>query len=210
MGHRSDPTFRVLHALKLRGFADAAVVAEVTGLSGAEIDRYLAEAAEAGWARRREGRICGWALTPEGRSRDAESLWAEREASGCREVVSAVYDEFAELNGRFKELCTDWQLRTLGANQVPNDHTDAIYDRSVIAGLVAIDEGAQPMCLRLGQALDRMAGYGPRLSRALARVQSGDRDGFARPLANSYHDVWMEMHEDLIATLGLVRTAADA
>jgi hypothetical protein len=55
-----------------------------------------------------------------------------------------------------------------------------------------------------------MAGYGRRLSRALARVQAGDGDGFTRPLTNSYHDVWMELHEDLVATLGLVRTAADA
>ena len=45
---------------------------------------------------------------------------------------------------------------------------------------------------------------------ALSRVESGDRDGFTRPLANSYHDIWMELHEDLLTGLKLARTAADA
>jgi hypothetical protein len=117
---------------------------------------------------------------------------------------------FSDLNARFKELCTDWQLRRRDADQVPNDHQDAAYDRSVIDGLIALDGEVQPVCGGLGQALHRMAGYGPRLGRALERLRAGDRDGFTRPLANSYHDIWMELHEDMIITLGLVRTAADA
>jgi hypothetical protein len=59
MGHRSDPNFYVLHALKLKGFADGAAVAEVTGLPIGDVDQQLAALANAGLARRREGRICG-------------------------------------------------------------------------------------------------------------------------------------------------------
>jgi hypothetical protein len=210
MGHRSDPAFCVLHALKLSGFTDGVAIAEASSLPIGDVDQELAALAETGLAARREGRICGWSLTPDGRLRHAELLAAEREDAGVHEVLTAAYAQFSDLNGRFKELCTDWQLRRRDANQVPNDHQDTAYDRSVIDGLVSLDGEAQPVCDGLGQALERMAGYGPRLGRALGRLQAGDRDGFTRPLANSYHDVWMEMHEDLIMTLGLVRTAADA
>jgi hypothetical protein len=216
MGHRSDPTFRVLHVMKLKGFADAAAIAELTGMTVADIDQHLAAAADAGLARRRDGRVIGWALTADGRSRHADLLAVDRQLSAGDEVVAGVYGEFAELNGRFKEVCTDWQLRTLGGDggdgrdQVPNDHRDAAYDKVVISALMAIDDHAQPICGHLGQALERMAGYGPRLTRALGRVLAGDRDGFTRPLNDSYHDVWMELHEDLITTLGVARTTADA
>jgi hypothetical protein len=210
MGHRSDPTFLVLHALKLKGFADGAAVAEVTGLPIGNVDQELAALAEADLASRREGRISGWALTPAGRLRHADLLAADRERSGVHDVLTTSYVRFSDLNTRFKELCTDWQLRRRDADQVPNDHQDAAYDRSVIDGLVALDGEVQPVCGGLSQALDRMAGYGPRLGRALDRLRAGDRDGFTRPLANSYHDIWMEWHEDMIITLGLVRTAADA
>jgi hypothetical protein len=210
MGHRSDPTLRVLHVLRLRGFADVAMVADRTGMATAEIDQCLAAAADAGLARCREGRVRGWALTSEGRSHHAELLAAEREASASHAVMAAASSGLAALDTRFRELCTDWQLRTLDASQVPNDHGDAAYDRFVISCLVALDGDAQPICLGLGQALERMAGYSSRLGRALARVQAGDADGFTRPLSDSYRDVWMELNDDLAATVGLVRTAADA
>ena len=50
----------------------------------------------------------------------------------------------------------------------------------------------------------------PRLTAALGRVEAGEIEGLTKPLANSYHDIWMELHEDLIVTLQLTRTEADA
>ena len=46
--------------------------------------------------------------------------------------------------------------------------------------------------------------------RGNTECEAGDHDRMTKPLNNSYHDIWMEMHEDLIATLGLKRTEADA
>ena len=40
-------------------------------------------------------------------------------------------------------------------------------------------------------------------------MRAGDPAGFARPLTNSYHDVWMELHEDLLVSLDLTRSGAD-
>src|SRR5713101_2535503 len=52
MVHRSDPYFLVLHALKLKGFAENELVAEVTSLAADEVDGHLASARSAGEAQR--------------------------------------------------------------------------------------------------------------------------------------------------------------
>jgi hypothetical protein len=61
----------------------------------------------------------------------------------------------------------------------------------------------------LAMALPRFARYGRRLSAALSRLQGGDAAGFARPMADSYHDIWMELHNDVVLSLQRERSAAD-
>jgi hypothetical protein len=209
MPHRSDPYFLTLHALKLKGFAESGIVAELTGLSAAEVEGHLAAAQVEGLAQHREGRVSGWALTGDGRARHRELLDADLEGAGCRELLSANYSGFAPLNGRFKQTCTDWQIRSVGGAQVPNKHDDPSYDRRVVDALRQIHVDVEPICVALGGGLARMGSYHPRLSGALARIEGGDRDSFTKPLANSYHDIWMELHEDLLASLKLARTTAD-
>jgi hypothetical protein len=53
--------------------------------------------------------------------------------------------------------------------------------------------------------LPRLAAYRPRLDGALARIRAGDRQWFTRPLIDSYHSVWFELHEELIGAAGLTR-----
>ena len=56
------------------------------------------------------------------------------------------------------------------------------------------------MCIR-----DSFEGYAVRYRFALGRVDRGERewvDGVGR---DSCHTVWMQLHEDLIATLGIDR-----
>jgi hypothetical protein len=212
MGHASDPHFVVLHALKIKGFAESDILTDLTGLDLPTVTSHLERARDGGLALRREGRICGWALTPDGRSRHGQLLEADLVAAGdaVQGALSEIYQPFSELNGRFKVVCTDWQLRIAGNEHVPNDHLDEEYDRAVIAALGAINEAVQPLCDQMAAALLRLKPYGGRLTAAHTRLTGGDRDAFTRPLSNSYHDIWMELHEDLIATLKLARTAADA
>jgi hypothetical protein len=205
MGHVSDPEFLVLHGLRLKGFAEVWILAELTALADAEVTRRLERAAEADFALRRDGRISGWTLTPSGRARHAALLADDVAAAGCRDALTGAYPRFEDFNAELKALCTDWQLRA----GVPNDHTDASYDAAIIGRLRTLNNGVVPLCAELAAHLNRLAPYGPRLTSAADRVERGDRDGFTRPLANSYHDIWMELHEDLLASLGLARTAAD-
>ena len=87
-----------------------------------------------------------------------------------------------------------------------NDHAAAAHDDAVIARLGALDDAAQPVCQELAAVLDRFRTYGPRLNAARRRLESGERDWFTRPLIESYHTVWFELHEDLLCTLGIERS----
>jgi hypothetical protein len=109
------------------------------------------------------------------------------------------------MNAGMLALCTDWQMRTVDGEQVVNDHADAAHDAAVIARLGATDDAIQPICAELAAALDRFDGYGRRLGAARQKVESGDLDWFTKPMIDSYHTVWFELHENLLATLGIDR-----
>ena len=66
------------------------------------------------------------------------------------------------------------------------------------------------LCLELGDRLTRFRGYDERFAAALKRAEDGDLSWVNRPRADSCHTVWMELHEDLIATLGVQRGAESA
>jgi hypothetical protein len=121
-----------------------------------------------------------------------------REEADC----ARVYEAFLPLNRAVLQVCTDWQVRPGGAL---NDHEDAAYDWSVIGRLEALDDRAGPLLGRLGHVEDRFARYRDRLRNARRRVADGERDWLTSPRVESYHTVWMELHEDLLAALGLAR-----
>ena len=201
---RSDDGLLSLHGLRLAGFAPAVAVAERVGLPVDVVERQLTAAADQGRAVFRNGPRVGWTLTPEGRRHGQALLAAELERAGVRPQVESAYERFLTLNRRLLDTCTRWQVRDL-AERVLNDHQDPEYDRAVLAELMEIDALAQPICAELGRCLARFGRYGPQLTVALQRVVDGDPDWFTKPLIESYHTVWFELHEDLLATLGRAR-----
>lgn len=206
MAHVSDPAFLVLHGLKLKGFAEADAVAAVVGLPADHVREALASHVDAGRAMRREGRISGFALTPAGRSHHGELLAADVAASGAADTVRGHYEEFLVLNRDLLAVCTAWQVKDLEAN-VLNDHTDPAYDAEVIGRLRAVHVGVSPVCGGLTGSVARYGAYHPRFEVALAKVEAGEQEWFARPIIDSYHTVWMELHEDLLASLGIDRAS---
>jgi len=72
MAHVSDSFLLALHGLRLKGFAEAPVVASLLSCSGQSISaddvtEELVKAAALELAILREGRMTGWALPPAGR-----------------------------------------------------------------------------------------------------------------------------------------------
>ncbi|MCB1013990.1 MAG: hypothetical protein KDB10_02575 [Acidimicrobiales bacterium] len=199
--HPSAPGTLVLHGLRLKAFPETDALAIAAGLPVATVAPLLDELAAAGHVRRVEGRVRGWTLTAEGRREGERRLAEELDASGARDAVRADYDAFVALNPELLSLCTDWQVR----GEEVNDHTDAGYDRAVVDRLVDLHVRARPLLADLRAHLARFASYPARLRAALERVTEGEREWFTKPTIDSYHTVWFELHEDLLATLGLER-----
>jgi hypothetical protein len=198
-----DPDLLVLHVLRLKGFADTGAVVSSTGLDVADVATRLEKAQADGFATHREGRITGWSLTSAGRAAHKELVEDEiARADGAREAIATTYQSFLDINGALLAVCTDWQLR----NGALNDHADAAYDDAVVARLGEVDAAVQPLCADASHALARFSRYGPRLASALDKVRHGDTEWFAKPVLDSYHSVWFELHEDLLVTLGLERS----
>jgi len=204
MPHPSAPDTLVLHGLRVKGFAETDQVAEATGVDDVVVVRALERFAADGLVSRKQGvEVSGWVLTPAGRAEHERRLATELDASGARSAVEAAYDRFLALNPELLAVCTDWQVR----DGVRNDHADAAHDAAVLDRLAALHERARPVVADLAAALDRFGRYPERLDRAATKVAAGDHDWIDKPLTDSYHTVWFELHEDLLATLGLDRSA---
>lgn len=197
----------VLHAVRILGFADQLAVARRFGLDPAETAEVLGDAEAHGWVTHaRFGGVEGWSLTEIGREENERLLAAELgSVDGANEVLE-VHSEFLPLNNRLQQACTNWQLRPVpGSRLATNDHTDTAWDAAVLEELTRIQHALAPIETRLGEVLTRFRGYDARFTRALRRARSGEEGWIDRTDVDSCHRVWFELHEDLIATLGLRR-----
>jgi hypothetical protein len=181
----SDKACDLLHQLRLRGFLAA---------SGNAIE---AELAAAGCVMLRGPNL---ALTPAGR--EAHALWARLPGGSPEEEAGrAAYSRFMPLNTELLKICTAWQLRDDGS---PNDHSDRAYDFQVLERLDRLHERIASLVARLAESVPRFADYPERLVAALDRI-ADDRQWMASPRCDSYHTVWMQMHEDLLGAIGASR-----
>jgi DNA-binding MarR family transcriptional regulator len=142
-------------------------------------------------------------LSPGGRER-LTALLAEERGGIDSAAVAAVYDDFRSVNADFKALVTDWQLK----DGKPNTHEDAAYDAAVLARLDALHERVAPIVAAAADQLARLRAYLTKLGAALDRVKAGETAWLTRPLIDSYHTVWFELHEELILAVGLTREEA--
>ncbi len=192
----------LLLQLRLRAFAPTEELVRVAEGREAPVAQALAEYDERGWVQRREGRIQGWTLTAAGRRRGQDLLIAEMDAAGARATVADAYAEFLPLNAELLSICTDWQVVQIDGAHVPNDHGDPVRDAAVLRRLAVMHPAADRLTSALGDALGRFAGYGPRLEEAHDHVAAGRTEWLARATGSSYHGVWFELHEHLLAVLG--------
>ncbi|MFI5915106.1 transcriptional regulator [Dactylosporangium sp. NPDC051541] len=179
----------VLHAVRLKGFADVEVIAGRFGLDRAETGEQLLDAEAYGLVSRSEfAGLAGWSLTERGRARNEALLSEELDRAGARSTVAAVHDRFLPLNAEASRAFTAWQLET--------DRSTDTFLR--LAGELRALEG------ELAPRLDRFGGYHARFDAAL-RNAARDPAWITGINVDSCHKVWFELHEDLIATLGITR-----
>jgi hypothetical protein len=209
MAHESEPDLLILHALRLKGFAEPADVSDATNLAESEAAEKLTAFRDRELVKRRDGRVSGFLLLPAGKELHATLLEVDLAAADCRAHIESCYAAFLDHNETFKQLCGDWQLRVVNGVQVANDHRDTAYDASIAARLAALQPVVAEAIDELAAAMARFAPYSRRLERAATRFVGGEQSALAQPLSRSYHDVWMELHEDFLVTLDRNRSAAD-
>lgn len=167
----------------------------------------LVEAEGGGLLRRREGIAPGWSVTPPGRAL-ADRFATEAYASPLTaRRLDALYERFLPLNSAALAAFSSWQVRTVGAGAVRNDHTDSEYDAAVRATLIELCETAEAIAAEAADIVPRMAHYTSRLGAARRRIIEGDHTYIARPVVDSMHTVWFEWHEDLLRSRGTSRNA---
>lgn len=182
--------FRALHALRVKGVATAAEVARLTGIDGVA-EALAALVAQKLVARRAGGEGEYHALTSAGHDAHGAAV-AERLGLKARGLLAAAYDSrFLAVNLRFKQLCADWQEQ--GERFELVEAAADVHD-----DIIAV--------LRTAAAADvRFERYAERLNATMDAFQGGDARALTAPVGESYHNVWFELHEDLLVTLSRSR-----
>ncbi|CAM4428621.1 hypothetical protein MB901379_03797 [Mycobacterium basiliense] len=186
----------VLQAVRLKGQVTAANLATTLGLSPADVADTVERLSAAGLLIKNTT----LRISSSGRLRLDALLTEERDGVDSA-ALAAVHDDFRAVNTDFKTLVTDWQLR----NGRPNAHDDAEYDAAILARLQAVHQRVTPIIAAAALQVPRLSGYARKLSHALDRLNAGETAWLTRPLMDSYHTVWFELHEELLLAAGLTR-----
>ena len=187
----SDPTEQALVSLVIRGMIRGTPDEAAAGLAGQGLAMT-------------KGPIT--MPTPEGTAAAAKLL---RLPPGSQEEqeLDKLFDGFLPINRRLRDVCSAWQTRPDG---MPNDHSDGAYDDTIRDRLDEVHSAIGPILRRMAAAQPRLAGYRPRLQEALDKFDEGESNWLASPLMDSYHTVWMHLHQELILMLGLTRADDEA
>lgn len=207
MAHLSAPDDLALHGVRVLGFPTTSRIAARYGLDVELVHDALLDFEATGWVRHLSfAGSSGWSLTDAGRAVNERRLAAELDRANARAVVTSAHATFLPLNRRFGVACTDWQIRPTRLDPMAfNDHTDWRWDDRVLQTLSSVDRSFRRLCDQLAECLTRFDGYADRYSSALSKVAAGQRAWVDAHDRDSLHIVWIQFHEDLLATLGIPR-----
>jgi DNA-binding MarR family transcriptional regulator len=192
----------VLQAVRLKGRVTAAELAATLSEDLDDVTRTVDQLTASGLL------VDGTTLkiSPSGRTR-LETLIAEERQGIDSAAIAAAYHDFRAVNADFKALVTEWQLKGGPAGK-PNTHDDAEYDAAILARLDDVHSRVVPIIDAAVTQLPRLNAYSSKLLVALGKVKAGETAWLTRPLIDSYHTVWFELHEELIGAIGLTREEA--
>ncbi len=209
MRYVSAPEDLALHGARVLGFATAARIAGRYGLDVGTVQELLLDHQASGWVSYTSfAGSSGWWLSDTGRAENERRLASELDRAGVRATAAAAHDRFLPLNEFFGAACTDWQIRPArGESMAFNDHTDWRWDDRVLRALASVESSFRCLCGQLSDCLARFDGYADVYSAALSKVTAGQHSWLDAPDRDSCHIVWIQFHEDLLASLGIPRGA---
>jgi hypothetical protein len=196
-----DLKLRVLQAVRLKGRTTPDALADTVDADAAAVTDAVAALAADGLLS--TGRAVK--LTDDGRARLSALLARERHGVD-RDATASAYAAFRMRNADFKSVVSDWQLMHGQPNpHDATDHDNADHDDAVLGRLREVHAAVTPIIDAVAAHVPRIGWYGEKLRRALERIDAGDHAWVARPIVDSYHTVWFELHEELIGLAGLTR-----
>lgn len=205
-GKPSDPALLTLHGVRVLGGPSTERIAKRFTLPVDDVREHLLDAQAYGWVSRYDFFGETWSLTELGKAENERQLAAELDAVGARAAVTEAHQRFRPLNRRHGVACTDWQLRpTRWDRHAANDHDDSVWDAKVLVTLETVDQELAALNTALAGVLSRFAGYAHRHHHALTRVRHGRHEWLDAPDRDSCQLVWIQFHEDLLATLQIPR-----
>jgi hypothetical protein len=207
VAYQSAPDDLALHGVRVLGFPTTARLASRYQLDASAAGEALLDFEARGWVRQLSfAGSSGWSMTETGQLENERRLAAELDRAGARDSVSTAHAAFRPLNRRLGTACTNWQIRPTSADPMAfNDHTDWRWDERVLQTLTWLEGPFGRLGDQLSGCLERFGGYRDRYSSALVRAMTGQKAWVDRHDRDSCHTVWIQFHEDLLATLGLPR-----
>lgn len=186
----------VLQAVRLKGRVSEVDLHATLGEDPADVAATLTQLTDAGLL------ISGKTLriSPDGRER-LNTLLAQERSGIDQSALAKTYDDFRSVNAVFKALVSDWQIK----DGEPNLHDDGEYDAAVLARLDKVHQQVSPIITAAAKQLPRLSAYAEKLNSALEKVKARDTIWLTRPIIDSYHTVWFELHEELLVASGLTR-----
>ena len=196
----------LIHVMLIKGFVTPADLAPILFSTPESVSAHLDELVAAGLAELIGGSALAgmFQLSADGKAVGSEGIVADREKWGAENAVKAL-DDLLPFDLRMKAIMTDWQMREVDGQQVLNDHTDEAHDAAVLADFASLHTDSVTWLGSLTAGPARIAAYVARLDRAAAKVADGDTSYLASPRIDSFHNVWFELHEDLIQLAGRTR-----
>lgn len=196
-----------LRGVRVLGFPAASRVAGRYGLPPDTVGEALLDFEARGWGRHLSfAGSSGWSLTDADRAENERRLAAELDRAGGRDTVTRAHAAFLPLHRRFGAACTDGQIRPARLDPMAfNDRAHWGWGKRVPRTLASVATSFRFLCAQLTDSLARFGGYADRYSPALGRGDQGDRAWVGAPDRDSCHILWIQFHEDLLATLGIPR-----
>lgn len=193
----------MLQGLRLAGVASADRLESRALLPAEVIERELERQAASGYIERLSlGDFGGWVLTSRGAAYLADLLEHDLREAGSRTVLEATVEEFDDLNARFVDVVSEWQLRSSDDGTDPSVGDEA---ESLLRVLSSMSAELRELLAPLIRALPRFGRYPAQFGLALEKARGGDMAWVAGVGILSCHVVWAELHQDLLSSLGRER-----
>jgi len=194
----SNEEFEILDYLDIYKVVRESNMKEDLGVNEAILQSLL----EKGYAKRVKG--TSLQIEPAGEKAVAEHRHLLLDQGGWRDKVLKGWEDFEEVNRRFKALVGRWQMKDANGVKTVNNHSDKEYDSGILGELAKIHEDNKNVINKFTEIIPTYRRYVDRFEAALKRLNSGDTKYMAIA-RDSYHGVWYELHESILKLSGKER-----